>query len=324
MSPHMWRSKKFSQNTNKYVVVLILLCSSFPVAPHIEFCRDWSPLRETSLDSYPLHLYSVVGNPRPDISWTHKSSLVNSSMPLTKYNSGQYEIIARNDLRVVSCSMNISVEYPPELNCSKNYKVQEKILFHPPCISDGLPKPDISLYKNGTIIPLDFYPNWNDSGCYQLTAHNQHGNSNSSFTINILHAPVFYDSQDKFVVGKDSNINLECHSTGNPEPEVWWSFKNKNISTERRHINIERATSTNAGVYTCSATNKFGRSDKTFIVEIKDDFPNYIVIVVVLLALLVLIILVAVLMWRRINSRGHYQIQSVKQHEMQPLSNGSP
>ncbi len=110
MSPHMWRSKKFSQNTNKYVVVLILLCSSFPVAPHIEFCRDWSPLRETSLDSYPLHLYSVVGNPRPDISWTHKSSLVNSSMPLTKYNSGQYEIIARNDLRVVSCSMNISVE----------------------------------------------------------------------------------------------------------------------------------------------------------------------------------------------------------------------
>ncbi len=82
-------------------------------------------------------------------------------------------------------------------------------------------------------------------------------------------APVFYDSQDKFVVGKDSNINLECHSTGNPEPEVWWSFKNKNISTERRHINIERATSTNAGVYTCSATNKFGRSDKTFIVEIK-------------------------------------------------------
>uniref|UniRef100_A0A8C1TXT1 Ig-like domain-containing protein n=1 Tax=Cyprinus carpio TaxID=7962 RepID=A0A8C1TXT1_CYPCA len=68
---------------------------------------------------------------------------------------------------------------------------------------------------------------------------------------------------------KDSNITLECYSTGNPEPAMWWSFKNRNISTGRRHINIERATSTNAGVYTCSATNKFGRSDKTFIVEIK-------------------------------------------------------
>lgn len=82
-------------------------------------------------------------------------------------------------------------------------------------------------------------------------------------------APVFYDSQEKFVVGKDSNIMLECNLTGNPEPEVWWSFNNKNISNERRHINIERATSSDAGVYICSATNKFGHRDKTFIVEIK-------------------------------------------------------
>uniref|UniRef100_A0A673G7E9 Ig-like domain-containing protein n=1 Tax=Sinocyclocheilus rhinocerous TaxID=307959 RepID=A0A673G7E9_9TELE len=68
-----------------------------------------------------------------------------------------------------------------------------------------------------------------------------------------------------------SNITLECSSTGNPEPEMWLNFKNKNISTGRRHItlNIERATSTNAGVYTCSATNTFGRKDKSFVVEIR-------------------------------------------------------
>uniref|UniRef100_A0A672MFZ9 Ig-like domain-containing protein n=1 Tax=Sinocyclocheilus grahami TaxID=75366 RepID=A0A672MFZ9_SINGR len=92
--------------------------------------------------------------------------------------------------------------------------------------------------------------------------------SSKPLSITVYYAPVFYDSQEKFVVGEDSNITLECYSTGNPEPEVWWSFKNRNISTGRRHINIERATSTSAGVYTCSATNKFGRSDKTFIVEI--------------------------------------------------------
>uniref|UniRef100_A0A8C1HAM2 Ig-like domain-containing protein n=1 Tax=Cyprinus carpio carpio TaxID=630221 RepID=A0A8C1HAM2_CYPCA len=215
-------------------------------APKILFCRDWSPLTETSLDSYPLNLYSVEGNPRPDVSWRHKSSSVNSSMPLTRYDSGLYEIIAGNDLNSVSCFMNITVEY----------------------------------------------------------------------------APVFYDSQEKFVVGEDSNITLECYSTGNPEPEMWWSFKNRNISTGRRHINIERATSTNAGVYTCSATNKFGRSDKTFIVEIKDDSPNYIltVVVVVVFISLVLIILLVVLMLKRRKSRGNYEVHS----EMQPLRNGDP
>lgn len=186
---------------------------------------------------------------------------------------------------------------PPELNCNESYEIKEKILFHPPCITNGLPKPEFSLYKNGKIIQRDFYPNWNDSGWYQLMAHNQHGTINSTFTISILRkrkwstmyislttfaneltkttstfntdAPVFYDSQEKFVVGEDSNILLECNSTGNPEPEVWWSFNNKNSSTGRRHINIERASSTHAGVYTCSATNKFGRSDKNFIVEIR-------------------------------------------------------
>ncbi|XP_052408372.1 hemicentin-1 isoform X11 [Carassius gibelio] len=293
-------------------------------APIIQFCRDWSPLTGTSLDSYPLNVYSVEGNPHPDISWRHKSSPVRSSMLLTRYDSGLYEIIARNDLNNVSCFMNITVEYPPELNCNKSYEVRNKTLFKLPCIVDGLPKPEYFLYKNGKIIQHDFYPNWNDSGLYQLTAHNQHGTSNSTFTIKILHAPVFYDSQEKFVMEEGSNITLECNTTGNPEPEVWWSFKNRNISTGGRHFNIERATSTSAGVYTCSATNKFGRNDKTFIVEIKAldyVFPNYILIVVVVFALLAVIIILVVVIWRRRKSSGHYEIGL--RSEMQPLSNGS-
>uniref|UniRef100_A0A8C1X093 Ig-like domain-containing protein n=1 Tax=Cyprinus carpio TaxID=7962 RepID=A0A8C1X093_CYPCA len=64
----------------------------------------------TSLDSYPLNLDSVVGNPRPNISWRHKASSVNSSMRLTKFDSGQYEIIASNDLSDFNCSVNITVE----------------------------------------------------------------------------------------------------------------------------------------------------------------------------------------------------------------------
>ncbi|XP_016318544.1 hemicentin-1 isoform X1 [Sinocyclocheilus anshuiensis] len=282
-------------------------------ASKIKFCNSWSPLTGTSLDSHPLNLYYVVGNPRPDISWRHKASSVNSSMPLTKFDSGQYEIIASNDHGDFNCSINITVEYPPELNCSESYEVKEKTFFKFPCIADGLPKPKFSLYRNGKIIERDFYPNWTDSGQYQLIAHNQHGTINSTFTINILHAPVFYVSQQNFVVGEDSNITLECTSAGNPEPEMWLSLKNKNISTGRRHItlNIERATSTNAGVYTCSATNKFGRKDKSFVVEIRDDSRNYFPIVALVLGLLVLILLIVILLWVRKNTTGLYEVGAV-------------
>ncbi|XP_026056954.1 hemicentin-1-like [Carassius auratus] len=212
-------------------------------APNIQFCNSWSPLTGTSLDSYPLNINSVLGNPRPIISWRHKASSVNSSLPLTKFDSGQYEIIASNVLSNFSCSINITVEYPPELNCSENYEVKEKTLFQFPCIADGSPKPKLSLRKNGNIIQHElFFPNWTHSGQYQVIAENQRGTINSTVTINILH-----------------------------------------------------------------------------------DSLNYFAIVALVLGLLVffLILVVIVLLLRR-NKRGHYDLQSVKQYEMQPLGNGGP
>lgn len=78
---------------------------------------------------------------------------------------------------------------------------------------------------------------------------------------------MIHGSKEKVIVEEDIDITLECNSTGNPEPDVWWSFNNKSISTGRRYI--VRATSTSAGVYTCSAKNEFGHKDKNFVVEIK-------------------------------------------------------
>ncbi|XP_059414671.1 hemicentin-1-like [Carassius carassius] len=212
-------------------------------APNIQSCNSWSPLTGTSLDSYPLNVNSVLGNPPPNISWSHKASSVNSSLPLTKFNSGQYEIIASNVLSNFSCSINITVEYPPELNCSESYEVKEKTLFQFPCIADGSPKPKLSLRKNGNIIHHElFFPNWNDSGQYQVIAENQRGTIHSTVTINILH----------------------------------------------------------------------------------DSLSYFAIVALVLGLLFFILILVVILLRLRRNKRGHYDVQSVKQYEMQPLSNGGP
>lgn len=55
------------------------------------------------------------------------------------------------------------------------------------------------------------------------------------------------------------------------------SFDNKNISTGRRYItfNIKKVTSSSAGVYTCIATNKFGRQQNVFTVKIKGLLHDY-------------------------------------------------
>ncbi|XP_048047132.1 intercellular adhesion molecule 5 isoform X2 [Megalobrama amblycephala] len=288
--------------------------------PQINLCEDWSPKNETPLVSYP-NLNSIKGNPRPNISWRRKSSPLSAFVPLNTNDSGKYELTASNELGNFTCTINILVEYPPQLNCGERYEVKEKTDWQPPCFAGGLPKPYIFLYKNGKNIQLPFYPKWNDSGLYQLNASNKHGAVNSYFTLNILYAPMIHASQDKFSVEEDSNITLECNSTGNPEPDVWWSFNNKNISTRRRHIlNIEKATSTSAGVYTCSAKNNVGHKDKNFVVEIRGKPPNYILYVVAALLVLLVIIALCLYLWKKNKSSGSYDIQP--EHEMHLLSNG--
>ncbi|XP_067238673.1 intercellular adhesion molecule 5 isoform X2 [Chanodichthys erythropterus] len=284
--------------------------------PQINLCEGWSPKNGTPLVSYP-NLNYIKGNPRPNISWRRKSSLLSASVPLNTNDSGKYELTASNELGHFTCSINILVEYPPKLNCSERYEVKEQTDWQPPCLADGLPKPDIVLYKNGKNLKLPFYLKWNDSGLYHLNATNKHGSVISYFTLNILYAPMIHASQDKFSVEEDSSITLECNSTGNPEPDVWWSFNNKNISTGRRYI--VRATSTSAGVYTCSAKSNVGHKDKNFVVEIKGKPPNYIPYVVVAL-LVVLIILLCLYLWKRKKTSGSYDIQP--EYEMFLLSNG--
>ncbi|XP_039541888.1 hemicentin-1-like isoform X7 [Pimephales promelas] len=138
--------------------------------------------------------------------------------------------------------------------------------------------------------------------------------------ITVYYAPVLHASQDKFDVDEGSHITLECNSTGNPEPEMTWSFQNKNVSTGRRHIlfNIDRAS---AGVYTCNATNLLGHQDKTFEVKIRGNSPNYNLIVLAVIVVLIIIIAV-IYLWRKKKSRGSYHLQPVKSYEMQLLNNG--
>ncbi|XP_073713998.1 hemicentin-1 [Misgurnus anguillicaudatus] len=288
--------------------------------PQIRSCKDWAPKTGSFLSSYPSRLYSVVGNPQPNISWRLRSSSINNHTILNKNYSGRYTMIASNTYGASSCEINITVEYPPTLNCSKQfYQIKENEPF--PCLADGLPKSVISVYKaDGKVIQFPFTPRWNDSGLYNVTASNKHGHAYHQFNLSILYAPVFDTSEDKFDVEEGSSITLKCIFFGNPEPNMWWTFKNQNITTGGRNnaINITKATSVDAGVYTCSATNQLGRKDKIFTVEIKEKSLIYIYVLVIVFVLLLMILLIW--LWKKRKAQGSYQVQT--EQEMMPLTNG--
>lgn len=69
-------------------------------------------------------------------------------------------------------------------------------------------------------------------------------------------------------VGKD--VSLTCTAEGNPVPVVKWSFQNQNKTTGRRQtiLTIFKATSADAGEYTCTATNDFGNVTRTVTLSV--------------------------------------------------------
>ncbi|KAK9978078.1 hypothetical protein ABG768_019847 [Culter alburnus] len=226
--------------------------------------------------------------------------------------------------KVISDPLNITVYYKPQINLCEDWSPKNgtPLVSYPNLNSiKGNPHPNISWRRKSSLLSASVPLNTNDSGKYEITASNELGHFTCTINILVEYAPMIHGSKEKVIVEEDIDITLECNSTGNPEPDVWWSFNNKSISTGRRYI--VRATSTSAGVYTCSAKNEFGHKDKNFVVEIKGKPPNYILYVVVaLLVLLVLLVIIALCLylWKKNKSSGSYDIQP--EHEMRLLSNG--
>uniref|UniRef100_A0A3B3Z9P0 Ig-like domain-containing protein n=1 Tax=Periophthalmus magnuspinnatus TaxID=409849 RepID=A0A3B3Z9P0_9GOBI len=90
------------------------------------------------------------------------------------------------------------------------------------------------------------------------------------YTTNVQYAPSLSES-DTREINTGENFTLNCSANGNPLPKLHWEYPvaaNVNETTRER-LSITEATSTNAGLYICSATNEVGSATKTVTLHIK-------------------------------------------------------
>ncbi|MCJ8746095.1 hypothetical protein PDJAM_G00137840 [Pangasius djambal] len=238
----------------------------------VEACSDWSPMINTSLNSYP---YNIMGNPSPTITWYRDNSPVSSSTLLSRNDSGQYEYIASNVMGSTSCVLNITVEYAPTFKCPASYEGREHDSFLDKCSVMASPVADIIWEKAGKIVnPLHTLTR-GDSGSYVITAVNKHGSERHNLIINVLYGPEIQHVESTVVVKVGNDVSLRCPAVGNPEPKVRWSFQNQIKTTDRGQamLNISKAMSANAGEYICTATNDHGSDTRRveLTVEGKSD-----------------------------------------------------
>ncbi|XP_041824429.1 hemicentin-1-like [Melanotaenia boesemani] len=255
--------------------------------------------------------YETDGNPPPDVKWYYQGTPINLNESLKRTDTGSYTAEASNVIGSITTSVFITVEYRPSLTCKEQYEVVENSELKIPCELDGSPSPSITWFKHEKEISPSRWTK-HDSGMYSLKATNTHGAVERKFNLQVLYAPEFLDENTTSKITLGQNVTFNCSAKGYPPPVSKWTdtrSTNLIVTTGERYstITIMEATSANAGVYQCVATNKVGTVTRFVILEIGETrpFPSWMVPFVIATVLLVSIILVLVL-WLRCKNRGEY------------------
>ncbi|CAK6971163.1 intercellular adhesion molecule 5 [Scomber scombrus] len=302
--------------------------------PHIQsWTRNYANVEHNiSMDMVPCH---VDGNPQPTVQWYNKGNLINGFEPLTRTQSGEYTAVFENSVGNISTIVDITVEYSPSFTCDDRYDVEENGKPQTTCEPEGIPAPIVTWFKDGQEEPLPQHWTRKYSGEYLLRATNKHGQANHTLDLNVLYAPEFTLGNDSMVVTLGENVTFNCSAKGNPEITIVWKYKSaENVKETTRGstkvVNITGATSTNAGVYLCSAKNKIGTVTRSVTVTVTltvNELPLYLPLWVPIVLGIIIISLIILYFMARKKKHGQYAFVPDKENErseipMNPVSNG--
>ncbi|XP_053193699.1 intercellular adhesion molecule 5 [Scomber japonicus] len=343
--PPLWTSlfggKYLLRATNKHGHADHTLHLNVSYKPHNLSCpQNFAGVEHhISMDKVPCH---ADGNPRPTVHWYNNGVLINGSEPLTRTQSGEYTAVFKNSIGNISTIVDITVEYSPSFTCDDHYDVKENDNPQTTCKPAGMPMPSVTWFKdgqNGTLPPL-----WTSDfgGKYLLRATNKHGHADHTLHLNVSYAPVFNEGNYSMEVTLGENVTFNFSAKGNPNITIMWKFnpeKNVNVTTGGSNtvVSITGATSTNDGVYLCTASNTIGTVTRSVILRVKlpgshsRSSPlsvSWLYIFIIILGIVAATIIILCI-WRKLQSkkRGQYTFLPDKVNErseipMTPVSNG--
>ncbi|KAL1110491.1 hypothetical protein AAG570_008019, partial [Ranatra chinensis] len=256
-----------------------------------------------------VELYCIYGGtPLPQTVWTKNGRPLQPSERVSQGNFGKSLIIKHvefEDEGTFTCDVSngvgdaksysmklqvMAVPYftkePEMINAAEGETVELK------CAASGVPEPQIKWIHNGLPI-ADAPPNprrivqqgsivierlaKNDTGNYGCNATNSLGYVYKDVYVNVLAlAPeITTPPTDKEVVdGK--TVTLTCRVFGAPKPEVKWVHQNDELTGGRYTVlpegdlEIRDVYYSDAGQYTCHATNKLGEEKKSAFLSVKE------------------------------------------------------
>ncbi|KAM8931068.1 hemicentin-1 [Pelodytes ibericus] len=210
-------------------------------------------------------------------------------------DSGTYTCFASNVEGTVQKNFILTIQVPPSIEGSGmsnevNVLLGEDVQLV--CKADGIPAPGIHWLKDGKHINNNDYQgisvtldgqvltisniSTTDVGKYTCVATNSAGEDDRIFNVNVHVSPKIAENTRKLKAILDTSINIECLATGTPSPQINWlkSGLPLPVSSQVRLLSagqvlrISRVQKSDAGSYTCVASNRAGVDKKDYSLQV--------------------------------------------------------
>ncbi|XP_048210843.1 contactin-3 [Perognathus longimembris pacificus] len=241
----------------------------------------------------------ALGNPVPKINWRRSDGMpFPNKIKLRKFNgvleipnfqqedTGSYECIAENSRgKNVARGRLTYYAKPHWVQLIKDVEIAVEDSLYWECRASGKPKPSYRWLKNGEALVLEeriqiengaltiSNLNVTDSGMFQCIAENKHGLVYSSAELKVVaSAPDFSRNPMKKLVQVQvgSLVVLDCKPRASPRALSSWKKGDVVVQEHERisllsdgGLRITNVTKADAGDYTCTAENQFGRANGT-------------------------------------------------------------
>ncbi|KAF2355841.1 Fibronectin type III, partial [Trinorchestia longiramus] len=155
--------------------------------------------------------------------------------------------------------------------------------------SGGGRSPRVTQLNNGSLFFEQIHPSHGED--FMCIAKNTVGEISKTVTISVTSAPYFEEEQSQVSTRAGESVELTCRVRGDPVPTVQWVPPSPNMRHLTRHhestveedrttvlsvLSIMAVLATDAGVYSCTAANVYGRNtlDTLLVVHEPPSSPH--------------------------------------------------
>ncbi|XP_021050559.1 hemicentin-2 [Mus pahari] len=205
-------------------------------------------------------------------------------------HAGSYSCVAENTAGRAERRFALSVLAPPHLTGDSDSLTNVTATLHGSltllCEAAGVPAPTVQWFREGQpISPREgtylLAGGWmlkmtqaqeQDRGLYSCLASNEAGEARRNFSVDVLVPPSIEneDLEEVIKVPEGQTAQLECNATGHPPPKVTWFKDGQSLAVEDPYemspdgafLWIPQANLSNAGHYSCIASNAVGERTK--------------------------------------------------------------